>query len=267
MEEYHTVKMLLDSLFGNGNLTSWTLHENGQGTNVTLRFGSDMAQNSNTKTTYKRKSTTQINRDQKRMDKYNEERGPNTRSRTIEQIRSGDNESFSLGATGFSDLSGIHSISNSDPGELFPLSAHTPSAYSPEHVLISTPLPPEHENASPVQLPAADCSYMDMPINHQPPQSTNPRNITLPYAARHFTADESLILNHMSEKPYTKFDCIRCHKCDIELRSTGVRPGKVRLSYCDRCDIYICSNRSRPPYCSGQDDHKLLCQNPIHFVT
>ena len=144
MEEYSTVKMLLDSLFGTGNLTSRTLHQNGLGTNVTLRFVSDMAQDTKsqeTKTIYKKKSKSQISRDQRRMDTYKVERGPNTRSRTIEQNRSGDNQSFSLGATGFSDLPEC-SISDSDPGELLQLSAHTPGAYSPEHSQISTPFPP-----------------------------------------------------------------------------------------------------------------------------
>ena len=113
------------------------------------------------------------------MDKYNsEEVGPNTRSRTIEQIRSGDNQSCLLGATGFSDLPEC-SISDSDPGELFQMSAHTLSAYSPEHSLISTPT--EQGGVSPVQLPAVDCpKYMDMPSNHLLPQSTNRTNITLP---------------------------------------------------------------------------------------
>ena len=202
------------------------------------------------------------------MDTYKVERGPNTRSRTIEPNRSGDNQSFSLGATGFSDLPEC-SISDSDPGELLQLSAHTPSAYSPERRLISTPLPPEQESASPVQLPAVDCPpNMDTPNNHEPPQlSTNRPKIKFPRAARLFTADESLIQNHMSEKPHTRFHSIRCNKCDIGLQCTGVRPGNVRLSYCDKCDIYLCSNRSRPPFCSGLEDHKLLCQNPIHFVT
>ena len=260
MEEYQTVKLVLDTLFGAKNLTSWTLHENGSGSICTLRFGDTIARDSDkqtTATTFKRKCKSQIDRDRKRMDNYNQNLRPNTRSKThVENARSSDSDSLSHSATGPDYVSAVDS--DTDPGESSQLDGHSPGACAPVHSLVSTPVPAESEPISPVTLP-------DMSIGS--PHAPHKREIYLPRVAELFTADENLILSHLSDNPKYTFNSIKCHKCSINLRMTGVRPGNIRLSYCEMCELYFCSNRTRPPYCTGYEEHESLCQNPPHFIT
>ena len=275
MEKYQTVKLLLDALFGTKDLTSWTLHENGRGSICTLRFGDTISCDSDTPmtaNTFKRKSKSQIDRDRKRMNNFNHNLRPNTRSAThAEDARSGDSDSISHSATGFDYVSAVDSDSDPDPGDSFQLDGHSPSMPSrPEHSSISTPTRAdskcrESEPILPVTPPDIDIPT-GVILDSERGGNTK-RAITFPRAAELFTADENLILTHLSDNPECTFRRIECDKCSINIRMVGVRPGQIRLSYCEMCKLYFCSNRTRPPYCTGYEEHKSLCQHPLLFIT
>ena len=72
MEGHNTLKLLLDTLFSNLDLKSYTIHDNSAMTVCTLRFGNDIT-NSNSPTvrnTYKKKSEYHIKRDKARHDRH-----------------------------------------------------------------------------------------------------------------------------------------------------------------------------------------------------
>ena len=111
MDGHHTLKKLVDTLFGTLDLKSWTIFENSSGTTTcTLRF-CDNKQTSDTNAletanpiSYKRKSQGQIKRDRQRMDTFKK---PNTRSQfknadthsEIENVRQSDRRAESLSDT------------------------------------------------------------------------------------------------------------------------------------------------------------------------
>ena len=88
MEDNHTLKQLLDTLFAQKDLKSWTVHDNKSATYVTLRFFSKIPATREIQdtvpnvTTYTRKSNYQVSRDRQRLENHHNKR--NTRSQTNE---------------------------------------------------------------------------------------------------------------------------------------------------------------------------------------
>ena len=72
MDSNNTLKQLLDTLFQNKNLKSYTIHDKSGLTNVTLRFGDcDNISNSvSERVTYKKKSSKQMKRDSLRQERF-----------------------------------------------------------------------------------------------------------------------------------------------------------------------------------------------------
>ena len=71
MENYTTLKQLLETLFDQKDLKSWTVHDNTLGTICTLRFA-DVSTASATRATpvsktFKQKSKYQVQRDKERL--------------------------------------------------------------------------------------------------------------------------------------------------------------------------------------------------------
>ena len=120
------LKQLLDTLFEQKDLKSWTTHENKVGTVLTLRFGSietatrdtpEHSHNVPKVRTYKQKSAYQLNRDRQRMETFSNNR--KTRSQTNSdtdhvELRRGDVDLSPYSNPGLSPVRLSSEVSESD---------------------------------------------------------------------------------------------------------------------------------------------------------
>ena len=228
MEGFDTLKQLLDSLFGQKELQSWTIHENGSGTRVTLRFcdssgASGGAENSRT---FKTKSDYQLDRDKQRMERFLDTKRK-TRSQTnqdiIENVRSEDSENdFNL----LSNTALSAQCSDLDSSACsFRLDADTPGV-NPDHTVSTmecTPLSME---------PIIDLPSLDSVENTDSRDQPCIQNKEL---ADTFKND--MFYEHLTNRSEISFRDIKCHNC----RSTvprhcinmGVRWRGIRMLYCE----------------------------------
>ena len=139
MENYNTLKTLLDSLFEQKDISSWTVHENKSATQVILRFSNSSSatrENSTTResdmsaprtTVFRRKSESQVKRDRQRREHFYTKRI--TRSQTtedpnrVELLRGKpDDDALSAGVPAMSPELGVGPSSTSSDEPMLPLS-------------------------------------------------------------------------------------------------------------------------------------------------
>ena len=263
MEGNSTLKQLLDSLFGKLDLKSWTVHENDSGTVCTLRFGDTGGTNSGDThtTTFKRKSPYQLNRDRQRKEHHMRVK-PKTRSEThaehSESARCGDNDSMSLSNTSLSAESTVHS----DPHTSFRLDTHSPGACAPVENSTTTPLPAETVPVVPIDLPSVpdsiECELSDSCSVNDGQMLGTPNEELADTFTNH------LFREHLTHRSEISFKDIRCHDCRNHVTRPIINIPRwrgIRMLYCEQCDLYMCSK------CAKLDKHKLICNNPIYFVT
>ena len=253
MEDYKVLKSLLDLLFEECDLKSWTTHENKNGNTVTLRFASVKTAtrettNPNTREncesagetkvkTFKQKSAYQLKRDKKRMEEFHNERlsRSKTNSDTLHmELRRGDLDDSPQNNMCISPVTFDSTVSDT---------------------LESTQMSSIDES-TPEDEPCLENKEIDLPKFDDGINST-------------------LIYDHMSKHTGTQLHDIKCSEseCAVNLRSVGVQIGMFRLIYCEKCDMYICTKCRYPgAYNRLSEDsedltHSTDCNYPACYVT
>ena len=89
--------------------------------------------------------------------------------------------------------------------------------------------------------------------------------------------DRELFYDHLSKFPNTEYKDIRCSagepKCTMYLKSCGIEYGISRMIFCDKCNIYICTQCRFPGRRINSSDtneepiHSSTCNNPAYSCT
>ena len=254
MEDYSTLKQLLESLFDEKDLKSWTVHDNQAGTVCTLRFVN--VSNATRETlpapktaTFKQKSKYQVKRDRERLESFNNR--ANTRSQSIEPIenvRHGDDVTVLISEPNLSPVSVTSFGANWSPSaDQFHSDAESPTDNLSQMSSIT------------VDLPDPDVSDIQQITAEQSEQT-----LTLRDSAD--GVDSGLFYEHISKRSQIQYNDIKCHDCPMYIRSVGIEAGHLRLLYCVRCDMYTCT-RCRPPSETETLTHSSTCNSSVDFIT
>ena len=264
MDDNHILKELLESLFSNKDLKSWTCHDNNNGSTVTLRFVDASAatrgnQSVAKTTTYRQKSPKQIARDKDRRENFHNR--VNTRSRTeTEMRRHGDDSDELTGECNMSSASSICSIPSQSSEVEVTVSSPTLNSTTANSKSPPVTLP---ESAPVVEIPDIFEKHSDIPDLGENGDKTTQK---LKLRASADGVDSELFYEHISNRSEIEYDNIKCNHCPIFMRSVAIEAGWYRLMYCEQCDGYICT-RCRPPPNTGTMTHSSSCSSTIYFIT
>ena len=257
MEDYSTLKQLLESLFDEKDLKSWTVHNNQVGTVFTLRFvNMSIATRENPpapKTaTFKQKSQYQMKRDRERLETFNNRAKTRSQANTpIENARHGDNSD---------NDTALPSEYNLSPVSVTSFGSNWSSLADPPHSNVESPI----EDLSRLSSITVDLPDPVVSDNQHITVETPEQTLTLRDSAD--GVDSGLFYEHISKRSQIKYNDIKCHDCPKYIRSVGIEAGFMRLLYCARCDMYTCT-RCRPPSETETLTHSSTCNSSVDFIT
>ena len=291
MDTNDTLKQLLDTLFRNKTLKSYTIHDGNNMTKCVLRFG-DCDTNQDTaaeRVTFKRKSKSQLQRDRLRHDRFNL---PRTRSQVgrqseseIENVRFDDDDDSDnlVGATGlrlspeFVQRSD-HSVNSPDPilcmndsPNLRGRTVNAGSGGSPNANITMDSQCDMPSDADTEELSVThDASVETMSV--EPERDAEEHLLELCPGLRSDNSrkiDRELFINHYITRspriPWTDIKCgnitSRNRECPIAFDSPLIQRCPFRLRYCKSCLMYMCT------YCSETTTHCLNCKKLLEFIT
>ena len=271
MEDHRTLKQLMDTLFENLSLQSYTIHEGKSGTTCKLKFsnrgGDTNAEVGPKITTYKKKSSSQVKRDRERLERHIR---PHTRSQSsvenVEIARAGDSDigRDALSDTGLSLSPEVGLCLEPDTNAtVSQLASHSPAALNVQSTDATSDLSTETLlNVSQISLPAMDTADQ---LSHPAasdivPQVTETeesikRNepsledynynwgyvCNLPYAVESHLFREHLASRYLEDKRKISWAQVHCNDCRMNVNKLSVRT-KKRMTYCATCKIYFCGN-------------------------
>ena len=260
MEGHIVLKKLLDDLCDTKELKSWTVHQNNNSTVCTLRFHEaaailDLSDNSNSQQktiAYKRKSTSQINRDKSRLDKFRRQNSHHNLRPEVETLRC-DNQSSDLyskpGLTQDPEYSSVLSATAS----LFHMSEHsTDQLYEASSIESICSEPSPELNMPELNVPS---SVNVVPASHSDCNAEILINFT------DFDNDNiATVMNNdlrdisNTVPPYYNAesgDCsdILCSVCD------ALAPFNTNMLHCEKCNYHICGSCVVSPY----NKHSVTC--------
>jgi len=300
MEDYKVLKQLLESMFEQNDLKSWTTHGFRDKCLLTLRFSAKVNNGSTNPTTretvtFRKKSQYQISRDRQRLENFSNTR--KTRSQTTAEtehveLKRGEtlennceNSSYTPGMSRLDPMSEPF-FPDSPPAisMVTPEPSQTPVKVTLADMLeggaaedamdspdIAMPDTPEGQTVTDEDSLEAE-SEDDESINGAQGGKIDKPVIKLETKLQKtsYRAEFERFTSHISKYPNTVMKDIQCKECPVDLDSCI--NGYERLIYCEKCDMYICTKCRFPDRSSVRDPDEIIthsqsCNNPASYIT
>ena len=254
---------------------------------MTLRFGSEsgvIGDTENKRTTFKKKSQNQVNRDQQRMERYN------TRSNaksdiglTSEKRRYSETDdilhsdlglevspvaevTFTEQAANASLLCLNDSVDIQSPGAISVPGSSTGIVNTESEVQsVGFPEFPDHSSDS-LQSSLPSCiggtspppQSSSLPLSHEklsshPPKLRRKREWRPPPAI-----DTPIFREHLDSRPGVSWGAMHCHDCRSNVNKSAYH--NIRTAFCDKCKLYFCEN-------CLELEKLCFCDNSPVFIT